>query len=145
MRFLLSTTVVLAAAVGVAVSAHGHRVAPQSGRLELIASVHRVTVKGVTVRGLYPGAVKTLHVTVTNGEPFKIRLAALKTTIAANTGREGCTNRPVNLVVRAPKGKVKLAPKKKHGYVLTVRMPKTVADACQGAKFKITVKARATR
>jgi hypothetical protein len=68
----------------------------------LIASVHRVAVKGVTVTGLYPGAAKTLSVTVSNGEPFKIKLAALTTTIAPNTGRLGCANQAVNLVVAAP-------------------------------------------
>jgi hypothetical protein len=143
MRVLLSIFVALAAAV--AVSAHGHRGAPHDGRLELIASVQRVTVKGVTLTGLYPGAVKTLSVTVSNGDPFKIKLAALRTTIAANTGRLGCTNQAVNLVVAAPKATVKLAAKKSHKYVLRVTMPKTVANACQGAKFKIAVKARATR
>jgi hypothetical protein len=145
MRLPLVVTLVLAAAAGIAVSAHGHRAALQGGRLELIASVHRVTVKGVTVTGLYPGAVKTLPVAVTNGEPFPIKLAALTSTIAANTGRLGCTNEAVNLVVTAPRGSVRLAPRKNHRYVVTVRMPKTVADACQGAKFKITVKAHATR
>jgi hypothetical protein len=145
MRFPLVATVVLAAAAGIAVSAHSHRAVPQQARLELIASVYRVTVKGVMVTGLYPGAVKTLPVAVTNGEPFKIKLAALTSTIAANTGRLGCTNEAVNLVVTAPRGTVRLAPRKNHRYVLTVTMPKTVADACQGAKFKITVRAHATR
>jgi hypothetical protein len=143
MRLLLRIAVVLAAAV--AVSAHDHRAAPQGGRLELIASVRHMSVKGVAVTGLYPGAVKSLTVTVTNPQTFKIKVAALKTTVAAGTGRAGCTGGGLNLVVTVPKGTVKLAPKKKHKYALKVTMPKTVANACQGAKFKITITVRAAR
>jgi hypothetical protein len=142
MRLLLPLSLVLAAAV--AVAAHSHR-APQHGRLELIASVRHIAVKGVAVQGLYPGAVKSLTVTVTNPQAFRIKVAALKTTVAAATGRVGCAGSPQNLAVAVPKGTVKLAGKKTHRYVIKVTMPKTVANACQGAKFKITIKVRATR
>jgi hypothetical protein len=145
MRFLLSTAVVLAAATGVAVSAHGRHVAPREGRFELIASVRHVTVKGASVTGLYPGAVKSLKLTVTNGDKFTIKVKPLKVSVAGKTGRAGCAGKPVNLVVAAPKATVRLAWKKAHTYVLRVTMPTTVANACQGAKFRISVKARATR
>ncbi len=69
----------------------------------------------------------------------------LKVSVAANTGRAGCTGKAVNLVVKAPKTTLKLGRKKKHIYVLRVTMPTTVANACQGARFKLTLKARATR
>jgi hypothetical protein len=145
MRFLLSTAVVLAAAAGIAVSAHGRNPAPRRGRLELIASVRHLTVKGVSIKGLYPGAVKSLKVTVTNGEKFTIKVKPLKVTVAAKTGRAGCTGTAGNLVVKAPTATVKLGRKKTHIDVLRVTMPTTVANACQGASFKITVKMRATR
>jgi pyrroline-5-carboxylate reductase len=145
MRFLLSTAVILAAATGVAVSAHGRHGAPREGQLELIASVRHLTIRGVSVEGLYPGAVKSLKVTVTNGEKFTIKVKPLKVSVAANTGRNGCTGKAVNLIVTAPRATVKLARSKKHTDVLRVRMPNTVANACQGVSFKITVKARATR
>jgi hypothetical protein len=145
MRFLLSTSVVLAAAAGVAVSAHGDRAAPREGRLELIASVRHIAVKGVAVSGLYPGAVKSLTVTVSNSQAFTIKVASLSTTVVAPTDSAGCTGKPQNLVVTAPKATVKLRARKTHRYVVKVTMPKTVANACQGAKFKITVKVHATR
>jgi len=145
MRFLLSTAVILAAATGVAVSAHGRHGSPREGRLELIASVRHLTIRGVSVEGLYPGAVKSLKVTVTNGEKFTIKVKPLKVSVAAKTGRNGCTGKAVNLVVTAPGATVELARSKKHTYVLRAMMPTTVANACQGANFKIAVKARATR
>jgi hypothetical protein len=145
MRFVLPPTVVLAVTAGLAAWTHGHGGSPQGGHVELIASVQGVTVKGVTVTGLYPSAAKSLTVTVRNGERFTVKVAALQTTIAAATGRAGCTGNALNLVVTAPKTRVTLGTKRTHTYVLAVRMPKTVANACQGAKFKITVKARATR
>lgn len=145
MRFLLSTSVVLAAAAGVAISAHGHGAEPRGGRLELIASVRHISVKNIAVTNLYPNALKSLTVTVANPQTFKVKIATLKTTVAAGTGRVGCTGSALNLVVAAPKAMVKLAGKQTHRYVLKVTMPKTVANACQGAKFKITVKVRATR
>ena len=107
--------------------------------------MRHLTVKGVSVKGLYPGAVKSLKVTVTNGEKFTIKVKPLKVSVAAKTGRAGCTGKPVNLVVKAPRATVKLGRKKKHVYVLRVTMPATVANACQGARFKLTVKTRATR
>ena len=43
-------------------------------------------------------------------------------------------------MVKAPKTTLKLGRKKKHIYVLRVTMPTTVANACQGARFKLTLK-----
>ncbi len=95
MRFFLSTAVLLAVAAGVAVSAAARPGPSHPGRLELLASVKKtVTVTGVPVTGLYPGASKTLAVTVKNGNHFKIKLATVKTTLAQRRRSQAAPDRP---------------------------------------------------
>ena len=103
----------LAVAAGVAVSAVARTGPSHPGRLELLASAKKtVTLKGVPVTGLYPGASKTLMVTVKNGNHFKIKLATVKTTVAAKTSLTGCTGAAKNLTVARPTGTLTIAPMK---------------------------------
>lgn len=146
MRFFLSTTLLLAVAAGLAVSAAARTGTSHPGRLELLASVKKtVTVKGVPVTGLYPGASRTLQVTVKNGNHFKIKLATVKAGVAAKTSLAGCAGSAKNLTVARPKGTLKLAPMKSGPLVLTVRMPRSVANACQGARFTISIAVKAVK
>jgi hypothetical protein len=146
MRFLLTTAVVLAAAAGVAAHAAVHRPADPAARLELLASVKKgVSLKGVPVAGLYPGASRQLSVSVKNTTGRTIKVPALKGKIAAATSRPGCTGTRTNLILSWAGKPVKIANTKSHTMALTVTMPTTVVDACQGATFKITVSLTATK
>jgi len=146
MRFLLSTAVVLAAAAGVASHVAASGAAPDRGRMELIASVkHTVSVTSTPVVGLYPGAAKTLTLRIKNTYPYPVKITAVKTKIAAPTNRPGCTGTRTNLLVSHRGGAIPIKPKKTASVIMTVVMPSTVLNACQGATFKITFTARAVR
>jgi hypothetical protein len=146
MRFFLSTAVLLAVAAGVAVSAAARPGPSHPGRLELLASVKKtVTVRGVPLTGLYPGATKTLAVTVKNANQFRIKLATVKTTVAAKTSLAGCAGSAMNLTVIPPKGALKIAPMKSATLTLTVKMPLSVVNACQGARFTIAIAVKAVK
>jgi len=147
MRVLLSTAVVLAAAAGVA--SHvvaGSGASPDRGRMELIASVqHAVTVTAPPVTGLYPRATRTFTLRIKNTYPYPVRVTAVKAQVAAATNRPGCTGVKTNLTVTHSGGAFGIKPKKTAPVIMTVVMPGTAVDACQGAVFKITYTARAVR
>jgi len=146
MRFLLSTAVVLAAAAGVASHVAASGASPDRGRMELIASVqHTVSVTAAPVTGLYPRASKNLTLQVKNTYPYPVKITALKTKIAPATNRAGCAGTRTNLIVSHKGGAFTIKPKKSSPVIMTVVMPGTVVDACQGATFKITFTARAVR
>jgi hypothetical protein len=147
MRFLLSTAVVLAAAAGVASHVAASGASPDRGRMELIASVqHAVSVTATPVTGLYPGApARNLALQIKNTYPYAVKITAVKAKIAAATNRPGCAGTRTNLIVSHRGGPFTIKPKKSSPVIMTVVMPLTVVDACQGATFKITFTARAVR
>jgi hypothetical protein len=145
MRFLLTIAVVLAAAAGLAAHAPG-RAAPQPARLELIALLkHPVTVTSAPVTGLYPGSSKTLTVRVKSNYSWKIKIPKLTAKVSAATSRTGCAGGPANLVLSTSGRAITINPRKTGTIRLTVTMPRTVADACQGATFRISLTARAIK
>lgn len=146
MRFVLSTAVVLAAAAGVAAHVATPGPGPANGRMELVASVqHAVSVTSTPVTGLYPGASKKLTVRITNTYAYPVKFRSVKTTLAPATTRPGCAGTRANLLVSRPAGVMAIRPKKTAAVVMTVVMPRSVADACQGATFRITFAVRAVR
>ncbi len=146
MRFLLTTAVLLATAAGVAAVSAAHRPPAKTGPLELLAAAGKtVTVKGLPVSGLYPGAVKPLTVTVKNLNGFTIKVPTVKTKVAATTTVRGCAGTTMNLVVTHARRTLTIAKKKSAKLPLTVRMPRTVANVCQGARFSITVTVKAVK
>ena len=146
MRFFLSTAVVLAAAAGVAAHVAAPGPGAGHGRMQLIASVkHAVTVTSTPVTGLYPGATRTLTLGIKNTYSFPVKITAVKTKVAAATTRPGCAGTRTNLLISRRGGAFGIKPKKTAPVVMTVVMPTTVADACQGATFRITFTARAVR
>jgi hypothetical protein len=146
MRFLLTTAVVLATAAGVAAASAAHQPPAKTGPLELLAAAGKtVTVKGLPVSGLYPGASKPLTVTVKNLNAFTIKVPTVKTKVAAKTTRAGCLGTTLNLVVTHAKKTLTIAKKKTGKLPLTVMMPRSVANACQGAKFSIAVTVKAVK
>jgi hypothetical protein len=146
MRFLALLIALIAASAAIASVPHG-RHAGQDGRdIELIASVKKFGIKGVPVSGLFPGATSPLRIKITNKYPFSIRMAAPKGKVAAATTRAGCTGIAANLGVSSTGNRrLVIARHKSKVVVLQVAMPTTVANACQGATFKISLSARATR
>jgi hypothetical protein len=146
MRFLLSTAVVLAAAAGVASHIAVSGASPDRGRIELIASVqHAVSVTATPVTGLYPNASRKLALQIKNTYPYAVKITAVKAKIAAATNRPGCAGTRTNLIVSHRGGPFTIKPKRSSPVIMTVVMPPTVIDACQGATFRITFTARAVR
>lgn len=146
MRFLLSTAVVLAAAAGVAAHVAAPGTGPGNGRMELIASVqHAVSVTSTPVTGLYPGASRKLTLRIKNTYTYPVKVASVKTKLATATSRAGCAGTPANLLVSRPAGAIAIKPKRTAALVMTVVMPPSVADACQGATFRITFSVHAVR
>lgn len=146
MRFLLSTAVVVAAAAGVASHVATSGASPDRGRMELIASVkHAVSVTATSATGLYPGATRAMTLQIKNTYPYPIKVTAVKARVAAATNHAGCTGAPTNLTVTHRGGAFAIKPKKTAPVVMTVVMPSSVVDACQGATFKVTFTARAVR
>jgi hypothetical protein len=148
MRFLLTTAVLLATAAGVAAASASasHHSPARTGPLELLAAAGKsVTVKGLPVSGLYPGAVKPLIVTVKNLNGFTIKVPTVKTKVAAVTTVRGCAGTTMNLVVTHVNKTLTIKKKRSAKLPLTVTMPRTVANVCQGARFSITVTVKAVK
>src|SRR5690242_945367 len=146
MRFLLSTAVVLAAAAGVASHVAASGASPDRGRMELIASVqHAVSVTATSATGLYPGATRAMTLQIKNTYPYPIKITAVQAKVAVATNRPGCAGTRTNLTVTHRGRAFTINPRKAAPVIMTVVMPRTVADACQGATFKITFTARAVR
>lgn len=146
MRFLLSTVVVLAAAAAVAAHVAAPGGGPDRGRMELIASVkHAVSVTSTPVTGLYPGASKNLTLHIKNTYTFPVKVTSVKTKLATATNHPGCAGARTNLLISSHAGAINIKPKKTKTAIMTVVMPATVVDACQGATFKITFTAHAVR
>jgi hypothetical protein len=147
MRFLAPLIALVAASAAVASVTHARQSGHDGHGIELIASVKKgFGIKGVPVSGLYPGATRPLSVKITNTYAFPIRVAGLKGKVAAATNRAGCTGVAANLVIGPAGGRgVPIRAHKSKTVVLHVTMPRTVANACQGATFKLSFGARATR
>lgn len=144
MRLLLSTAVVLAAAAGVA--AHAAAPGPGNGRMELVASVqHAVSVTSTPVTGLYPSASKKLTLRIKNTYTYPVKVTSVKSKVAAGTTRPGCAGTRTNLLLSTFARAITIKPKKTAPVVMTVVMPPSVADACQGATFRITFTIHAVR
>jgi hypothetical protein len=146
-RTLAFLIALVTASAAVASVTHGRHTDRGRGGIELIASVNRgFGVNSVPVAGLYPGARRPLRVTITNTYAFPIKVAAPTAKVAATTNRAGCTGTAANLgVTSAGLRSLSLRAHKQKTVVLEVAMPSTVANACQGATFTISFRARATR
>jgi hypothetical protein len=141
------SVVALLALAGTALAAH--RPAPaaptHTGRLVMLASTSGFRLQVVPASHLYPGATKTMRVTIRNPYRFAIRVAPVHATVAATTNRANCRGSRANLRVSMPKRTLKIRGHRAGLLSLVVLMPKTVANACQAATFKITLKAHAAK
>ncbi|GAA4597055.1 hypothetical protein BJY16_002231 [Actinoplanes octamycinicus] len=98
-------------------------------------------VGGLAVAGLYPGAERRMTVVVRNPYRVPIKLIAVSGRATA-TSRKGCAVAPANLTIGRYAGtpalpaRIGAGRQASIGY-LPVSMPRTVADACQGATFTL--------
>jgi hypothetical protein len=96
-----------------------------------------VKITSNRITGLYPGARKLLVLTLRNRTRrrlalWRIRVHTVSTTTAA------CAASSDNLVVQQPAKRIlRLRPHGRRRIAVTISMPNTVADSCQGAVFKL--------
>jgi hypothetical protein len=135
-----------ALAVAIAVASLSDLGQAGATNLDLIAAKRGFGIKATPVPGLYPGATKALTLRVTNPYGYSIRVLPVTAAVVRTTNRSGCLGIPANVSV-STRGIKAAVIKRKATKTLTlhVTMPKTVADACQGATFRITFRARAVR
>ena len=98
------------------------------------------TISG-KVGGLYPGAVRSLKLTVTNHESFKIVVTSLTTTVGA--AKAGCGGS--NLKVTSFSGQLKVPAKGKASTSVHVTMAHSAPNACQSAVFPLHYSGQARR
>jgi hypothetical protein len=147
MRLTALLIALVTASAAVASVTHARHTGQDARDLELIASVKKgFGVNGVPVTGLYPGATRPLKITITNTYAFAIQVAAPTVKVAATTTKAGCTGAAANLsIASAGLRRLSIRAHRRKTLTLQVAMPSTVANACQGATFKISFRARATR
>jgi hypothetical protein len=147
MRLLALLIALVTASAAVASVTHAKHTDPDDRGVELIASVKKgFGVNGVPVTGLYPGASRPLRVTITNTYAFPIQVSAPTAKVAATTNKAGCTGAAANLgITSAGLRSLPIRAHKQKTVTLQIAMPSTVANACQGATFRISFRARATR
>ena len=135
-----------ALAVAIAVASLSDLGPAKATSFDLIASKRGFGIKATPVAGLYPGATKTLTLRVTNPYGYSIRVLPVKAAVVRTTNRAGCLGIPANVTVSTRGVKAAVIKRKATRTVtLHVTMPKTVADACQSATFRISFKARAVK
>ncbi|MBM2622493.1 hypothetical protein JIG36_44030 [Actinoplanes sp. LDG1-06] len=104
-------------------------------------------IKATSVRGLYPGARKPIELTFVNPYPFALRVTSIEGRLV-DASRRGCRPTSSNLIVGQFDGKLPLTlqagSRTKVGRI-PLRMPNTVADACQRTTFTIRIAGRATK
>ncbi|MFI5916383.1 hypothetical protein [Dactylosporangium sp. NPDC051541] len=102
-----------------------------------------LSIEAPPVRGLYPGAVKSLAIVVSNVGRTDVRISDVSGRVT-RTSRAGCAPTPQNLVVRrwespGQSGLVIKAHEHRATGSLPLFMPNTVSNACQNTTFTITL------
>jgi hypothetical protein len=102
----------------------------------------RITSKRVD--SLYPGAKRTLILTLRNPNPkhgIEVRRVRVRN---VGTSKRGCAAGRSNLRIRQPRARMfRIRPRGVRKVTALLTMPNTVADACQGAVFKLRFSAQA--
>ena len=102
-----------------------------------------VRITSRRVGSLYPGAEKVLTLTLRNPNPRhgvdvkRVRVRNVGTT------KRGCAPSRRNLRIRQPRARtIRIRPRGIHRVTALLTMPNTVANACQGAVFRLRYSAR---
>jgi hypothetical protein len=107
---------------------------PASARITGSVRV-RITSKRVT--GLYPGAVRSLVLTLHNHSRRRVAVRRIRIH-EVSTRNVGCSASSRNLTIRQPARRtLRLGPWGTRRVTVPITMPSTVADACQGAVFTL--------
>jgi hypothetical protein len=136
---------ILLGIAGAGVAAHELHSPPPPTGVQMVASTKGFRLSGLPVRGLYPGVTRPMTVKIKNPYAFSIKVPKVKAKVASTTSVPGCGGVAANLRVKAPKGALVIPKRRTKSLVLQIVMPSTVANACQGAAFRITVSARAKK
>ena len=145
--FWIPLAAVLAAGVATAATPVVHRQPVDVG--VSFAQAQDLSVSGSTVGRLYPGARRDLTLVVTNPYHFPIRLTAVSGRLVS-TSRRTCAVSTRNLTVgryAGPPGlplRIAARGRARIGH-LTITMPATVANACQGVTFTLRLSATAEK
>lgn len=104
------------------------------------ANTAAFTISG-KVSGLYPGAVRSLKLTVTNHESFAIVVTSLTTTVGAARATCGASN----LTVTSFSGRLRVPARGKASTSVHAKMAHSAPNACQGAVFPLRYAGKATK
>jgi adenylosuccinate synthase len=98
-------------------------------------------IRSNRVSNLYPGAKRTITLTVHNNSNHAVRVRALRVRDLGTTKR-GCAPTRRNLAIRRQSSRAfRLRSGGSRRVVFLLTMPNTVANACQGAVFDLRYKA----
>ncbi|MEU4687524.1 hypothetical protein [Actinoplanes sp. NPDC023714] len=100
-------------------------------------------LKGKPVRGLYPGAVKQMRITVDNPLGYRLSVQRLSATVTSSSSRRGCPATPANLQVKEYTGRlpaiVAAGGRTDLGGAIPVAMPLGAPEKCAGVRFTIAI------
>jgi hypothetical protein len=106
------------------------------------SSKPKLKIRG-SVRGLYPGARKSLILKVKNRQRYPLRVKSLKVKVGRSNKR-GCARRWIR-----PKRRVRvslLVPARTRAFVsYPIKMRRRAPNACQGARWKLRFKGKGVR
>ena len=97
----------------------------------------RVRITSNRVTGLYPGATRRLVLTLHNRLHRRIAIREIDVRVVSTT-KPGCEPSPSNLAIQQPSRRtLRLHQHGTRQVTVRMAMPNSVADACQGAVFKL--------
>ena len=133
---LLTFVVCIPAAIVSARAPAGWQAATASSR-----GTGSLRIKSNRVSSLYPGAKRKLTLTIHNNSKHAVRVRAVRVRDLGTT-KPGCAPTRRNLTIRRQKPRAfRLRSGAGRRVVFLLTMPNTVADACQGAVFRLRYKA----
>jgi len=102
-------------------------------------------IEAPPVHGLYPGAVKPMNLRVVNTGRYDLKIIDLSGTVV-RTSKPGCAPTPLNLTVRQHRTVAFTVPahERRDAGSLSLYMPNTVVNACQGATFTVQLRGTGT-
>jgi hypothetical protein len=103
-------------------------------------------ISGTTPKDLFPGATREIELTFANPSTAALRINRVRGRLTA-TSRTGCRPVASNLTIKDYHGRLPVLVRplsRKTAGSLTILMPRSVANACQGATFDILLTGDAT-
>jgi hypothetical protein len=104
-------------------------------------------IDGKPARGLYPGGVKDIAITLRNTYPFALKVVSLRGRIVSSSSRR-CRVGSTTMVVRPHVGTLPMivpAHSRRTAGAIPVFMPTDASPDCQGATFTVHIVGSATK